>query len=103
MMEWQPIETAPRDGKMVLIARRFDADPDFAGVDGGVVSVGYWVEGFSDGPDEMGSDSGWQDAAYPGEGFHAGRSFGNPDYMSEGYQPTHWMPLPDPPNPHTGG
>lgn len=97
MSEWQPIETAPKDGEVVLIARRFDADPDFEGVPGGVVCAGYWEEGYGDGPDYMGMDDGWHDLRF--SEFLPGRSFGNPDYRHEGSQPTHWMPLPPPPEP----
>lgn len=99
-MNWQPIETAPKDGTIVLIARRFDSDPDFEGCEGGVVAAGFWMKGYGDGPDYMGHDDGWTDLQFGGE-FQPGRSFGNPEYMSKGTNPTHWMPLPDPPEAET--
>ena len=59
-MEWQPIETAPKDGRNVLI---FNEDG---------IEIGWWSRGTSE----------WcrQDM-----------------YLSTA-QPTHWMPLPAPPN-----
>lgn len=64
MSEWQPIETAPKDGEDFLALFLFD--------DG---SFRYDV-------------SRWCDAR---ELFTAGRPF------EEDTQPTHWMPLPEPP------
>ena len=88
MAEWQPIETAPRDGTSLLLWTR-------AGV-----MVGWWDEGSEDhAPDSPGHDPGWfagsgDDAAMPGRspehGFHA-------YHYAALNQPTHWMPLPEPP------
>lgn len=60
MSEWKPIETAPKDG-MVLVA-------------------GFWDDGRS-----------WRDI---GHCDHLG-VVGRWDYNLE---PTHWMPLPEPPD-----
>lgn len=60
-MTWQPIETAPKDGKRILLSSA-----------SGCMSVGEW------------SMDGWAC------GFHL-LWFG----------PTHWMPLPPPPNKET--
>ena len=67
---WQPIETAPRDGGEVLVCRTYAHNrPEYA--------VAVWNgEEWRD----MG-DIGWA-------GMHG----------DEGNQPTHWMPLPPPPN-----
>lgn len=68
-MEWQPIETAPKNGKEVLVCRKFDSG-----------SASYAVASFNgDEWRDMG-DIGW-----------AGM------YGDDGNQPTHWMPLPEPP------
>ncbi len=64
MSEWQPIETAPKDGSMVIVAL-LDAL-------GGVAWVSNAV--FVD-----------RDARWSNKSFWL-------------YQPTHWMPLPEPPN-----
>jgi len=62
-MQWQPIETAPRDDTLVLVYRpREDADhPAHVGVDKWRVVSRCWY------------------------------------YSRRDQQPTHWMPLPDPP------
>lgn len=68
---WQPIETAPRDGTEVLVCRRYeDGHAEYA--------VAYCYE----------DDDGWRDIGDIG---WAGMQ-GGPDN-----QPTHWMPLPTPP------
>lgn len=73
--EWQPIETAPKDGMPIL-----------AVIAGFVPCVAIWVcfEG----------ESRW--SLDPEE-------FTNDDHFSEHwratrYEPTHWMPLPEPPD-----
>tara|TARA_R110000822_G_C14902790_1_gene449209 strand:+ start:211 stop:399 length:189 start_codon:yes stop_codon:yes gene_type:complete len=60
-MEWQPIETAPKDKTQVLVWRQYEYSYDHLlfGID--------WFEGGE-----------WQKSR---------------KYM----QPTHWMPLPEPP------
>jgi len=62
MSEWQPIETAPRDGTPVLCY--------------------YPPEGGDDGVCEVYSSLG--------DGYY--------EFLLDGRDPTHWMPLPDPPN-----
>lgn len=59
-MEWQPIETAPKQGRMILCW------------DGSHINKGYH------------SARGWCVAH-------------NSNYKG-GFKPTHWTPLPDPPN-----
>jgi len=61
-MEWQPIETAPKDENIL-------------GHEDGAVTVLYW--------DEL--QAGWR---YPYKGGSRTKWF-----------PTHWMPLPPPPQP----
>lgn len=67
MSQWQPIETAPKNGRIILVAF-----PILSGAAKGQMVVG---------------ESQWCDGGY-WEGFH------RPDKE----QPTHWMPLPDPPD-----
>ncbi len=64
MSEWQPIETAPRDGTRVLV--------------------------YEPGHPSYEDDAGFIDLAYHlyGEVWAS---------VNGGSEPTHWMPLPDPP------
>jgi len=62
-MEWQPIETAPRDGSDILIGGDFSY--------AGGVLMASCVDG------------------YPHPTFS--------DMQGDFYNPTHWMPLPEPP------
>ena len=70
-MDWQPIETAPKDGTWFLGWRNGYYEQDR-------VQVFRWHEA------TLPQDSGWMNA---------------PDNHEHGfdYEPTHWMPLPEPP------
>jgi hypothetical protein len=83
-MNWQPIESAPKNRRILL------ADDYFVG-------EGYWYEPSADGPDEMGNDGGFADMHHTY--FRFPRSFGAEEYRDpKGLQPTHWMPMPSPPD-----
>lgn len=89
-MNWQPIETAPKDGSMILLGRGPIEDCD-------AISVpGFWQEGWDDSIDDMGCDSGFVDVHF--QEFGGGRSFGAEKYQRAPNQPTHWMPLPAAPD-----
>lgn len=75
-MDWQPIETAPKDGSRVLLVRAGIDESAFVGSWSLWSNKDYWT------PDH------WVDDAR------------NLDLIER--PPTHWMPLPDPPQP-TGG
>lgn len=94
---WQPIETAPRDGAMILLGRPESEDRDEVAIS----AAGYWLEPEPDFPDSMGHDGGFTDVEYGS--FQPGRSIGNPSHMLEARQPTHWRPLPTPPHEDTDG
>lgn len=71
-MTWQPIETAPKDGTLILLARPQG------------VWVGKWVPVFVSG---YVPDNKWRSHLLNHDHLGAG-----------GYgKPTHWMPLPEPP------
>lgn len=71
MMEWQPIETAPKDGTELIL---FDE----------MVCIGSWRNdwNFQDEPKQ------WFDNTF--DDYSCG-------YGSTPLKPTHWMPLPEPP------
>lgn len=80
MSEWQPIETAPKDGTYILVAR--------AGENIGVapVEVVEWCSMVN---------SHWERV----EGDLYRRVPDDPDefWNGNGHRATHWMPLPEPP------
>ena len=78
MSDWQPIETAPKDGTKILVGR-----------DGHQTTTGVWVEdkGRTLVPDLNEPywekfDHSWWDVVFSED---------------EWFSPTHWMPLPEPP------
>lgn len=82
LTEWQPIESAPRDGREVILAVEMRA-----GIPHGIL-VGHYMEGgcFDDHPPIAG---GWY--------FWNGRMF------DQAAKPTHWLPLPLHPSWVAGG
>lgn len=75
-MEWQPIETAPKDGSVfdVWLGNSDQSERDFYCTDGGFRSPGWhWLNGKF-------------------------RPFLNGLSIACFALPTHWMPLPDAPN-----
>ena len=75
MSEWQPIETAPKDGTSVLL--HWSEDQGF----NGAIVLAFW----SDIQAEDTAGDGW--ALYTGNGYGA----------LEAEDPTHWHALPEPP------
>ena len=79
MSEWQPIETAPKDGRFLLLHV-----PE--GLESGVITIGaYWKEEerSENGRFSKGHWDGWR-------GMDA-------DIISSYCEPTYWQPLPEPP------
>ena len=87
-MDWQPIETAPKDGTWVLItggdvtAAFLSSDPH--DLSGGPVVVAYFDPAVNYGDDEK-EEGGWLYAYW------------DSNWRSSFEAPTHWMPLPAPP------
>jgi hypothetical protein len=92
MSKWQLIETAPRDGKEVLLAFAFDRKAP-------VVSQG-WFSNNADFPEMWVLGSAWMqtmarlafDLSEPPPG-----TMGVGIPTDSAFAPTHWMPLPPPP------
>lgn len=76
MMEWQPIETAPKDGTPILVWN-------------GPANYGYYTA-----PDQMGT-ARWDRQAFT-DGEMCWWACDCCDGVTT-YNPTHWMPLPEPP------
>lgn len=75
MTEWQPIETAPKDGRMVVVLGKSD------GLETHRIACAFWFQ--------------WE----------VGDWYYSPQNIDEDFEgcrsldfiPTHWMPLPEPP------
>ena len=80
MSEWQPIETAPRDGTSVLLWGLVAGEISGPDKETGFAGEGEWAEGTHYKPDE----DWWL--------------LSGGDCYSTWCKPTHWMPLPEPPN-----
>ena len=98
-MNWQPIETAPRDGTPIVGYCNHEADPYWIG--DGLTLYGGHAEGLShavDGPNVVVWGGAWDDSTHEYQGgsmpdwwFVYGSDF------EVAANPTHWMPLPKPP------
>ena len=92
-MEWQPIETAPKDGSRILLV---SVAQEGMSIDGPVaiapaIHIGYWNPEGSSWVDECDS--------FDGDADHL-KETGVWNSQSGWFQPnevTHWMPLPEPP------
>lgn len=78
--EWQPIETAPKDKTNVIVAVPTQY------MDGYHVGEAYFD------PEHYGGGDWWWSGTYYGD-YHAG-----PISDVNWHEPTHWMPLPSPPD-----
>lgn len=88
MSEWQPIETAPKDGSPVLLFLKKAVDRNYS-VRGicDFHAIGFWLYG------------GWKSIEVEDCGTMGGELTGwMSDWVSLDLEPSHWMPLPEPPN-----
>lgn len=92
-MEWQPIETAPKTGRKILLS--------LENIDGKRRTiVAFWVERFTiedDGDDDHGEEK--DGTYYWPEGWYERIESHDDFYCLYAAQKsiTHWMPLPNPP------
>jgi len=75
--EWQPIETAPKDGTWIIVFGGITGDDE----EDRSFAVAQWSNLLNGGT----TDPRWMFAWYDG------------GYYGQYYDPTHWMPLPPPP------
>jgi hypothetical protein len=91
MSEWRPIETAPKDGTLLLFylaeapdGRRSYELPEAAKN----WTIGFWMH------------QTWKSIETIDAGGMGGEMTGwMADYVCLDAEPTHWMPLPEPPSP----
>ena len=80
MSDWQPIETAPKDGARIILAKIIPADEDRE-------AAVWWA-----------CAGRWQpERVLSGTGGHIRRQAQWTDGVDNLGEPTHWMPLPAPP------
>jgi len=78
MNEWQPIDTAPKDGTVVLLYGIWAGE-----IHGPARSKAFDIGSFQDGRSDFPGNDWWV--------------LGTGDYYECWMRPTHWMPLPEPP------
>ena len=88
MMEWQPIETAPKGGGAELVTDPQWVEPPRILLRFGdeAISVAYWDWYYAEGGRGFNGKSAWIE---PCSGDQLSLHYTNP--------PTHWMPIPPPP------
>jgi hypothetical protein len=80
-MNWQPIATAPKDGTVVLVG--VDIATQW------IVRNAFWRE-----VDVNLKDMGWEE---DDTGWWAYRTSMTQERLDGIYEPTHWLPMPEPP------
>lgn len=86
-MEWQPIETAPKDGRLIDVWCPWDGN-DAGGIR---LTDVAWHDG-----DEFDKHVGW--SRITDDGYRDMVEMGPTcDFGLPEWRPTHWMPLPEPP------
>jgi hypothetical protein len=79
MSDWQPIETAPKDGTAIILAVPTEHR------DGFIVGEGYFA------PENLEGGDWWWAGVYHSD------YYGGPISEMNHWPPSHWQPLPEPP------
>lgn len=95
--EWRPIETAPSDGTILLLYCPQGVDRLYASP----ASAEHYCLGFKGDGGSMYPTEGWWSVESRSEIYGYGSELTGPMSETEclSVEPTHWMPLPPPPNP----
>lgn len=91
MSDWQPIETAPRDGALLLLYSKSRIDRHYCSPEAANhFCIGYYAGDYHD---------CWLTVETREEMWGMGGEYTGPMYETDslGCDPTHWMPLPNPP------
>ena len=96
---WKPIESAPRDGSVIIGWCEHDADPYY--VEGRLTDYGANVEGMSHAEDGVNLVQ-WHEEIDEGEYKIPGWWCIADGFGEIAANPTHWMPLPDAPQKEAG-
>jgi hypothetical protein len=80
MSEWLPIESAPKDGTDIIVG--FDVTTVW------IVHVAWYIDGSESSGADTPDDIGWWSYV---------RHSVTQEKLEGIYEPTHWMPLPEPP------
>lgn len=81
--EWQPIEAAPKDGTFILLAGGATSEDDY--MERGVKTDRPVVAFYDSGDGDVDGGYWWM-------------CFWDGEWRTSYENPTHWMPLPEPPN-----
>jgi len=97
MSAWQPIETAPKDGRLILAFGKGPADPSAISFDMNAklvptVRLTYWHGGFESDSYELDDETGLyrKKITRVGAGWRGDRFC---------FDPTHWIDIPETPEP----